>query len=224
MKEFIYMEPSMIAADWARMGEEARSCFEAGAEILHLDVMDGHFVPNLTMGPALVAAIRKAVPKAILDVHLMIYNPDDYVEKFIEAGADEITFHLEATEEVEHVLNFIRVCGKKSGLAIRPETTETLLLKYLDIADKFLIMTVEPGFGGQAFMPEMLDKVKFLRDSAKKLGIEIDIQVDGGIDYETGRQSIEAGANRLVTGTHFFKQKDRREAVCKYNELRKLKK
>ncbi len=224
MKEFIQFEPSMIAADWARMGEEAKNTFEAGAEILHLDVMDGHFVSNLTMGPALVMAIRKAVPSAILDVHLMLYNPDDYVEKFIEAGADEVTFHLEATEEVEHVLNYIRVCGKKAGLAIKPETSETLLLKYLDKADKFLIMTVEPGFGGQAFMPEMLDKVKFLRDSAKQLDIEIDIQVDGGINYETGRLAIEAGANRLVTGTHFFKQKDKRETISKYNELRKFKK
>jgi ribulose-phosphate 3-epimerase len=222
MKETIYIEPSMIAADWSRMGEEAKSCFDAGIEILHLDVMDGHFVPNLTMGPALVAAIRRAVPKMILDVHLMIYNPDDYVERFIQAGADEITFHLEATEEVEHVLNYIRVAGKKAGLAIKPETTETLLLKYLDKADKFLIMTVEPGFGGQEFLPDMLDKVRFLRENATKLGIEIDIQVDGGINFDTGRKSIEAGANRLVTGTHFFKQKDLAKAVVQYNELRTI--
>ncbi len=224
MKEIIYIEPSLIAADWGRMADEARSCYDAGVEILHLDVMDGHFVPNLTMGPALVKAIRKAVPKMILDVHLMIYNPDLYIEKFIEAGADEVTFHLEATEEVEHCLNYIRVCGKKAGLAIKPEMTETILLKYLDKAEKLLIMTVEPGFGGQEFMPEMLDKVKFLRDSANKLGIEIDIQVDGGINYETGKLSIEAGANRLVTGTHFFMQKDRKEALRNYNELRKIKK
>ena len=224
MKEFIYFEPSLIAADWGRMADEAKSCFDSGAEILHLDVMDGHFVPNLTMGPALVKAVKKAVPNMILDVHLMLYNPDDYVEKFIEAGADEITFHLEATEEIEHILNYIRVCGKKSGLAIKPETSETLLLKYLDQAHKLLIMTVEPGFGGQSFIPEMLDKVRFLRDSATKLDIAIDIQVDGGINYETGKASIEAGANRLVTGTHFFKQKDRKEAVCKYNELKVFKK
>lgn len=224
MKEFVQMEPSLIAADWAKMGEEAKSCVEAGAEILHLDVMDGHFVRNLTMGPAMVLAIRKAVPQAVLDVHLMIYNPDDYVEEFIKAGADEITFHLEATEEVEHIIQYIRVCGKKVGLAIKPETTETLLLKYLDKVDKILIMTVEPGFGGQSFMPEMLEKVSFLRESARRLNISVDIQVDGGIDYETGRKSVEAGANRLVTGTHFFKQTDRKEAVRKYNELRKIKK
>ncbi len=224
MKEFIEIEPSMIAADWARMGEEAKSCFDAGAKILHLDVMDGHFVPNLTMGPAMVRAIRRAVPEMILDVHLMIYNPDDYVEKFIEAGADEITFHLEATEEVEHVLHYIRTCGKRGGLAIKPETTETLLLKYLDKADKVLIMTVEPGFGGQQFLSDMLEKVSFIRNSAEKLGLTIDIQVDGGINYDTGRKSIEAGANRLVTGTHFFEQPDRKEAMRKYNALREFKK
>ena len=223
-EEFIQIEPSLIAADWARMGDEAKSCFEAGVKILHLDVMDGHFVPNLTMGPDLVKAVKRVVPKMILDVHLMIYNPDDYVEEFIRAGADEITFHLEATEEVEHVLNYIRTCGKKAGLAIKPETTETLLLKYLDKADKILIMTVEPGFGGQGFMPEMLEKVRFLRESANKLGITIDIQVDGGINFETGKQAVEAGANRLVTGTHFFSNPDRKEVYRNYLELRKLRK
>ena len=221
-KEYIQIEPSLISADWARMGEEAKSCIDAGAEILHLDVMDGHFVPNLTMGPQMVAAIRKAVPTAILDVHLMIYNPDNYVEKFIEAGADEVTFHLEATEEIEHVLKYIRTCGKQAGLAIKPETTETILLKYLDQVDKILIMTVEPGFGGQKFMEKMLEKVKFIRENAGKLNIPIDIQVDGGINYETGKKSIKAGANRLVTGTHFFHQPNRKEAMQTYNELRKI--
>jgi ribulose-phosphate 3-epimerase len=222
MNEKIFFEPSMISADWARMGEEAKALVDAGAEILHLDVMDGHFVPNLTMGPQLVKAIRKAVPNAVLDVHLMMYNPDDYVEKFLESGADEITFHIEATEEVEHIINYIQVAGKKAGIAIKPETTETILLKYLDKADKILIMTVEPGFGGQAFMPDMLEKVKFLRDSARKLDISIDIQVDGGINFETAKLSLEMGANRLVTGTHFFSQSSKKAAMTEYNELRKF--
>ena len=222
MNEKVFFEPSMISADWARMGEEAKACVDAGAEILHLDVMDGHFVPNLTMGPQMVRAIRKAVPNAILDVHLMIYNPDDYIEKFLEAGADEITFHIEATEEVEHCLNYIQTAGKKAGIAVKPETTETILLKYLDKAEKILIMTVEPGFGGQAFMPDMLEKVKFLRESAKKLSIDVDIQVDGGINYETAKLALESGANLLVTGTHFFNETNKKTAMTKYNELRKF--
>lgn len=218
----VQLEPSMIAADWARFGEEARACKEAGAEILHLDVMDGHFVRNLTMGPDMVGAIRRAVPGVLLDVHLMIYSPEDYIEAFVRNGADEITFHLEATEEVEFNLSYIRKCNRKAGLAIKPETSETLVLKYLDQADKILVMTVEPGFGGQEFMPEMLDKVEFLREQANKLGLDIDIQVDGGIDYETGKQSVLKGANRLVSGAFFFKQKDRKAAIAKFHQYRTL--
>ncbi len=216
------IEPSMIAADWARMGEEVKACARAGAKVLHLDVMDGHFVPNLTMGPAMVSAIRRASPELILDVHLMMYNPDGYIENFVAAGADEITFHLEATEEVEHLIEYIHKCGKKAGLAIKPETSVSLLLKYMDKVDKLLIMTVEPGFGGQEFMSDMLEKVQFLRETAQRLGISVDIQVDGGINYETGRLCVEAGANLLVTGTHFFIQPDRKEAFSKYMELSRL--
>jgi ribulose-phosphate 3-epimerase len=218
------IEPSMIGADWARMGEEAKACARAGAKVLHLDVMDGHFVPNLTMGPQMVAAIKKAVPEMILDVHLMMYNPDGYIESFVAAGADEITFHSEATEEIEHVIEYIHKCGKKVGLAIKPETSVSLLLKYMDKVEKLLVMTVEPGFGGQEFMPDMLEKVQFLRETADKLGISVDIQVDGGINYETGRLSVEAGANLLVAGTHFFIQPDRKEAFSKYMGLSRLKK
>lgn len=223
MKEnFIQLEPSMIAANWAKMGEESRRALEAGALILHLDVMDGHFVPNLTMGPDMVAAIKESVPNAILDVHLMIYSPDNYIEPFVRAGADEITFHLEATEEVEHVIDYIKKCNKKVGLAIKPETSETLLLKYLPILDKVLIMTVDPGFGGQAFQEEMLEKVFFIRQKADQMHLSLDIQVDGGIDFTSGEKSIRKGANRLVCGTHFFKQKDLKETILKYNALRKF--
>ena len=222
MKKSIVIEPSMIAANWACMGDEAKKCFDAGVETLHLDVMDGLFVPNLTMGPDLVKAIRKAVPTMILDVHLMIYNPDGFIEPFIEAGADMITFHFEATEEVEHTIEYIRKCGKKPGLAIKPETSENFLLKYMDSVDTLLLMTVDPGFGGQVFMSEMLDKVKFLRETADKLGISIDIQVDGGINYETGKASILAGANKLVTGSHFFKQSDLKDTYNKYCKIKDL--
>ncbi len=222
MKKPVVIEPSMIAANWACMGDEAKRCFDAGVEMLHLDVMDGLFVPNLTMGPDLVKAIRKAVPKMILDVHLMVYNPDAFIEPFIESGADMLTFHFEATEEIEHTIDYIRKCGKKPGLAIKPETSENFLLKYMDKVDTLLIMTVDPGFGGQAFMPEMLEKVKFLRDTANKLGISVDIQVDGGINYETAKDSISAGANRLVTGTHLFKQPDLKDAYSKYSNIKGL--
>jgi len=221
-KDFIQLEPSMIAADWAKLGEEAALCRDAGVEILHLDVMDGQFVPNLTMGPDVVSAIKRNAGDVILDIHLMIYAPEQFVEAFVKSGANEITFHLEATEEVEHIIEYIRKCNCKVGLAIKPETSVSLILKYLDKVDKILIMTVEPGFGGQAFMEKMLDKVRFLREQAEKCGIRVDIQVDGGIDLETAEKSILAGANRLVCGTYFFKYPDRKEVVNKFNELRKL--
>lgn len=220
-KEFIQVEPSMIAADWGNMAEDARLSVDAGAEILHLDVMDGHFVPNLAIGPDLVAAIRRNVSKSVkLDVHLMIYQPENYIERFVKAGADEITIHLEATEEIAHALKYIKTCGCEAGLAVKPGTSETLLLPYLGEVDKILIMTVEPGFGGQAFMADMLEKVTFIREEMEKLGLKKDIQVDGGINFETGAASVAAGANRLVTGSHFFKQPNRKEGVDKYNKLR----
>ena len=206
--DFFLLEPSMIAAKWSEFGHEEVRCQEAQIEMLHLDVMDGHFVKNFTMGPDMVLAIRKTVPDMALDVHLMIYSPEEYIETFIEAGANEITFHLEATEEIAHNLDYIRKCNCKAGLAIRPETSETLLLKYLDQVDKVLIMTVNPGFGGQKFMKEMLEKVKFIREKADQEGFKIDIQVDGGINLETCKQALDAGANLFVSGTTFFKEKD----------------
>ena len=222
-KEFIQVEPSLIGGRMGRVCDETISCVEAGAEMLHLDVMDGHFVPNFTMGPATVLEVRKVVTKEIfLDCHLMIYQPDAYIEKFIESGADGITFHLEATEDVEFTLDYIKKCGKRAGLAIKPETSVEMLFPYLGTADLFLIMTVQPGFGGQSFMPDMLEKVKLLRAAATRINLKPHIQVDGGIDYDTGKQSVEAGANLLVSGSHFFKQPDRKQAVEKYNSLRKV--
>lgn len=221
-KHFIHMEPSLIAADWARMGEEAALCQKAGVQILHLDVMDGHFVRNFTMGPDLVRAVKRSVPSMILDIHLMIYSPEEYIEPFVKAGANEITFHLEATEDLAYTIEYIRRCNCKAGLAIRPETSASLVLKYLEVLDKVLIMTVEPGFGGQAFLKKMLDKVKFIREAAERIGKKIDIQVDGGIDLTTGEESILAGANRLVCGTYFFNCSDRKDVVKKFNELRKV--
>lgn len=230
-KKDICVAPSILAGDFGHLSDEAKRVEEAGADILHLDVMDGHFVPNLTMGPQVVAAINKAT-NLFLDVHLMIYNPFEYVERFVEAGADRVTFHFEATEDVEGVLNYIHRCNIQAGLAFCPETSVEFVPKYLTKCDLVLLMTVHPGFGGQHFIPEVLDKVRYVREMCDKLGVRdkgvipkkneelppFNIQVDGGINADTGCQCVQAGANVLVAGTYLFKECDMSTGIKKLRE------
>jgi ribulose-phosphate 3-epimerase len=231
----IQIYPSILSGDFGHLADEARRIEQAGADAIHIDIMDGHFVPNLTLGPRAVAAINRSTP-LFLDVHLMIYNPYDYIEAFIASGADRITFHFEATEDVEETIGFIRRSGVKAGLAFRPETSFSMIPKYLTKCDLLLIMTVSPGFGGQSFMPEMLEKVKLAREHCEKHGIRqggviaqpgmdhdalppFDIQVDGGINAATGAECVKAGANVLVSGDFLFRQiKDLSQGI---NMLRK---
>lgn len=221
----VKIAPSILAGDFGKLGEEAKKIEDSGADAVHIDIMDGHFVPNITMGPQAVAAINRST-SLFLDVHLMIYTPFEYVERFVEAGADSITFHLEATEDVEETLKYIRKSGIKSGLAFCPETSVSMIPKYMNLCDMILLMTVNPGFGGQPFMPEVLEKIRFTREICDKLHIReggktveskktapFDIQVDGGINESTARECIEAGANVIVAGTYLFQLPKMEEGV-----------
>jgi len=206
-KKIIKIAPSILAGDFGHLADEAKRIEDSGADAIHFDVMDGHFVPNLTLGPRALAAINRST-ELFLDVHLMIYSPFDYIERFVEAGADNITFHFEATEDVEETINFIKKCGIKAGLAFCPETSESMVPKYLPLCDLVLLMTVHPGFGGQGFIREVLPKIEFTRDFCKKHNLDVDIQVDGGINQETAKLCNDAGANSIVAGTYCFQAKE----------------
>jgi len=212
MKNMIKIAPSILAADFSKLAEEVREVEAAGAELIHIDVMDGHFVPNITMGAIVVEALRP-VTKLPLDVHLMIENPNAYIEQFAKAGADYITVHVEACPHLHRTLQLIRSTGVKSGVVLNPHTPIETILHVLDEIDLVLFMTVNPGFGGQKFIHSVIPKVKQLADIIRENKLPIEIEIDGGINEETIIPCVEAGATIFVAGSAIYNAPNRTEAL-----------
>ena len=203
----IQISPSILSADFSQLGSEIKRLEEGGADMIHVDVMDGHFVPNLTIGPPVIKALRKHCSLEF-DVHLMISPVHKYIDAYADAGADIITIHPEATDNLENSIKKIKEKNKKVGVSLNPESKIDLIIDLLDQIDLVLIMSVNPGFGGQKFMPEVLDKIKELKKIREQKKLDFDIEIDGGINFDNCKSAIDAGANILVSGTTVFKSND----------------
>ena len=203
----IKISPSILSADFSQLGNEIKRLEEGGADMIHVDVMDGHFVPNLTMGAPVIKALRQYT-KLPFDVHLMISPVHKYIQDYADAGADIITIHPEATDNLKDSINHIKKLNKKVGISLNPKTKINVIIDFLNEIDLILIMSVNPGFGGQKFLPEVLDKIKELKKIRDQKNLDFDIEIDGGINFDNSKLAIEAGANILVSGTTIFKNND----------------
>ncbi len=210
----VKIAPSILSADFAKLGQEIKDVELGGADYIHIDVMDGHFVPNITIGPLIVNAVRP-ITQLPLDVHLMIENPDQYIEDFAKAGADYITVHVEACKHLHRTIQLIKGQGVKAGVVLNPATPLDSIKHVLPDIDMVLLMTVNPGFGGQKFISSVIPKIKDLAQMITSLGLPIEIEVDGGVNEQTAKLCIEAGATVLVAGSAVFNQEDRAQAISK---------